>query len=136
MEDINVTSVLASVRRPCFYFDFCEVFMPVAYLTGANYRYLKCFQKQRCERQENQKRSFSYGDFSNKKYYSYACWTCSELCEAFTFLMENIYLQFDGMVYQQIMGIPMGTNCAPTYFYFVMRGILCQTSRNPNGFTS
>ena len=27
--------------------------------------------------------------------------------------MENIYLQFDGMVYQQIEGIPMGTNCAP-----------------------
>ena len=62
------------------------------------------------------------------KYYSYACWTCTELCEAFTFqnvtlnhnqqqhftfLMENIYVQFDGMVYTQIIGILMGTNCAP-----------------------
>ena len=27
--------------------------------------------------------------------------------------MENIYVQFNGMVYQQIVGIPMGTNCAP-----------------------
>ena len=27
--------------------------------------------------------------------------------------MENIYVQFDGMVYQQIKGNPMGTNCAP-----------------------
>ena len=27
--------------------------------------------------------------------------------------MENIYVQFDGMLYQQIVGIPMGTNCAP-----------------------
>ena len=27
--------------------------------------------------------------------------------------MENIYVQFDGMVHQQIVGIPMGTNCAP-----------------------
>ena len=27
--------------------------------------------------------------------------------------MENIDVQFDGMVYQQIVGIPMGTNCAP-----------------------
>ena len=27
--------------------------------------------------------------------------------------MKNIYVQFDGMVYQQIEGIPMGTNCAP-----------------------
>ena len=34
--------------------------------------------------------------------------TCTELCEAFTFLMENIYVQFDGMVYQQIVGIPVG----------------------------
>ena len=27
--------------------------------------------------------------------------------------MENIYVQFDGMVYQQTVGIPMGTNFAP-----------------------
>ena len=32
------------------------------------------------------------------------CWTCTEICEALTFLMENIYMyvQFEGMVYQQI----------------------------------
>ena len=34
------------------------------------------------------------GFFSNKKYDSYKCWSCAELCEAFTFLMENIYVQF------------------------------------------
>ena len=51
--------------------------------------------------------------FSNKKYDSYTWLTCTELCEAFTVLMENIYVQFDGIVYQQIVGIPMGTNCAP-----------------------
>ena len=50
------------------------------------------------------------GFFSNKKHDSYKCLTCAELCEAFTFL---IYVQFEGMVYQQIVGIPMGTNCAP-----------------------
>ena len=32
------------------------------------------------------------GFFSNKKYDLYACLTCAELCEAFTFLMENIYV--------------------------------------------
>ena len=32
---------------------------------------------------------------------------------SFCFPNENIYVQFDGMVYQQIVGIPMGTNCAP-----------------------
>ena len=35
---------------------------------------------------------------------------CAELCEAFTFVMENINVQFEGMVYQQIVGIPMDTN--------------------------
>ena len=53
------------------------------------------------------------GLFSNKKSDSYKYWTCTELSEAFIFLIENIYLQFDGMVYQQIVGIPMGRNCAP-----------------------
>ena len=42
--------------------------------------------------------------FSNKKYDSYKCWSCAELGEAFTFLMENIYVQFDGMVYQNWWG--------------------------------
>ena len=29
--------------------------------------------------------------------------------------MENIYtyVQFEGMIYHKIVGIPMGTNCAP-----------------------
>ena len=53
--------------------------------------------------------------FSNKKYDSYRCWSGPEICEAFTFLMENIYEQFDGMVYQQIVRIPMGS----TYNRFV-----------------
>ena len=37
----------------------------------------------------------------------------------FTFLIENIYVQFDGMVYQQIAGIPMGTNCATLIADFI-----------------
>ena len=32
---------------------------------------------------------------------------------SFYFLIENLYMQSEGMVYQQIVGIPMGTNCAP-----------------------
>ena len=52
------------------------------------------------------------GYFSNKKYDSERCWSCAELRLASSYLMENIYVQFDGMV-QQIVGIPMGTDCAP-----------------------
>ena len=46
----------------------------------------------------------------------------------FTFVTENIYVQFDGMVYQQIVRIPMGTNCAPliadSFLYCYERGFM------------
>ena len=47
-------------------------------------------------------------------------------------------MQFEGMVYKQIVGIPKGTNCASLIadlFLFVMRGILCLTFTNRNGTT-
>ena len=30
-----------------------------------------------------------------------------------TFLLDNIYIRFGTKLYRQIVGIPMGTNCAP-----------------------
>ena len=33
--------------------------------------------------------------------------------EALTFLLDNIYIRFGNKLYRQIMGIAMGTNCAP-----------------------
>ena len=35
------------------------------------------------------------------------------MCEALTFLLDNIYIRFGSQLYRQIVGIPMGTNCAP-----------------------
>ena len=35
------------------------------------------------------------------------------MCEALTFLLDNIYIRFGPKLYRQIVGIPMGTNCAP-----------------------
>ena len=32
---------------------------------------------------------------------------------ALYFLLDNIYIRFDSKLYRQIVGIPMGTNCAP-----------------------
>jgi len=29
------------------------------------------------------------------------------------FLIDNMFVMFDGRVFQQTIGIPMGTNCAP-----------------------
>ena len=37
----------------------------------------------------------------------------NQLVEMFNFLIDNIYIQIGSAVYQQIIGIPMGTDCAP-----------------------
>ena len=34
------------------------------------------------------------------------------MCEALTYLLENIFIRFGTKLYRQIVGIPMGTNCA------------------------
>ena len=40
-------------------------------------------------------------------------WSCPKVCEALTFLLDNTYIRFGSKLYRQIVGIPMGTNCAP-----------------------
>ena len=35
------------------------------------------------------------------------------VCHALTFLLDNIFIQFGTKLYRQVVGIPMGTNCAP-----------------------
>ena len=43
----------------------------------------------------------------------YYLWSCQKVCETLTFLFDNIYTRFDSKLYGQIVGIPVGTNCAP-----------------------
>ena len=35
------------------------------------------------------------------------------MCEALIYLLDNIYIRFGIKLYRQIVGIPMGTKCAP-----------------------
>ena len=44
---------------------------------------------------------------------NYNLWSCQKVCEALTFLLDNIYIRFGSKLYRQIVGIPMGTNYAP-----------------------
>ena len=44
---------------------------------------------------------------------NYNLWSCQKVCEALTFLLDNIYIRFGSKLYRQIVGIPMGTICAP-----------------------
>lgn len=43
----------------------------------------------------------------------YTILTCDELCECLNFFLDNIFVKFDNKIFQQVIGIPMGTNCAP-----------------------
>ena len=52
--------------------------------------------------------------FTSKDHYKgYHLWSCQNVCDALSFLLDNIYIRFGTKLYRQIVGIPMGTNCAP-----------------------
>ena len=57
----------------------------------------------------------SVGHFS----VGYHHWCCPEdgsnidICKIIEFLVDNIYVRFGGQLFRQMVGIPMGTNCAP-----------------------
>ena len=38
---------------------------------------------------------------------------CQKMCDALHYLLDNIFIRFGSKLYRQIVGIPMGTNCAP-----------------------
>ena len=35
------------------------------------------------------------------------------MCDALHYLLDNIFIRLGSKLYRQIVGIPMGTNCAP-----------------------
>ena len=43
----------------------------------------------------------------------YKLWSCQKMCDALHYLLDNIFIRFGSELYRQIVGIPMGTNCAP-----------------------
>ena len=51
--------------------------------------------------------------FTSEVHKNYPLWTCQKVCEALTFLLDNIYIRFGTKLFRQSVGIPMGTNCAP-----------------------
>ena len=40
-------------------------------------------------------------------------YTADNICKMTEFLIYNIFVQFGGRLFRQIIRIPMGTNCAP-----------------------
>ena len=63
--------------------------------------------------------------FTFEKSKKYNAWSCQNVCDALTFLLDNIFIRFVPNLYGQVLGIPMGTNLGPwlpIYAFFVMRG--------------
>ena len=48
-----------------------------------------------------------------KKPKKYHALSCKNVCDALTFFLANIFIRFGTKLYRQVVGIPMGTNCAP-----------------------
>ena len=40
-------------------------------------------------------------------------YTAGNICKMIEFLIDNIFVQFGGRLFRQVIGIPMGTDCAP-----------------------
>ena len=57
----------------------------------------------------NERQAFFTSEDTNR----YKLWSCQNMCEALIYLLDNIYIRFVTKLYRQIVGIPMGTNCAP-----------------------
>lgn len=51
--------------------------------------------------------------FSSNEVEHYTHWTCVDVCNALNFLLDNIFVRYGDTIYRQVVGIPMGTNCAP-----------------------
>ena len=50
----------------------------------------------------------------------YKLLSCQNVCEALIYVLDNIYIGIDTKLYRQIVGIPMGTNCAPLVTSFFL----------------
>ena len=51
--------------------------------------------------------------FTSEQPKRYKLWSCQKLCDALHYLLDNIFIKFGSKLYRQIVGIPVGTNCAP-----------------------
>ena len=51
--------------------------------------------------------------FYFRKSKKYHAWSCQNVCDSLTFLLDNIFIRFGTKRHRQVVGIPMGTNCAP-----------------------
>ena len=59
----------------------------------------------------NDKKAFFFF-FSPLQTIELKIWSCQNVCDAFSYRLDNIYIRFGNKFYRQIVGIPMVTHCA------------------------
>ena len=58
--------------------------------------------------------------FTSENPKKYHAWSCQNVCDALTFLLDNIFIRFGTKLYRQVVGNPMGINCAPLVAYLFL----------------
>ena len=117
-------------------FDFSTLYTTLPHnLIKMKFNYLIkwAFKKSGCEYICcNSFRSF----FCGTKQKNYVNWTCFDFITALEFLLDNIFVRFGKTVYRQIIGIPMGTNCAPLiadlFLYCYESQFMAKISKDPS----
>ena len=76
--------------------------------------------------------------FTSEQPKRYKLWSCQKVCDALHNLLDNLSIRVGSKSYQQIVGIPMGTNCAPLVadlflFYFERYFMLSLSGNNQTG---
>ena len=51
--------------------------------------------------------------FTSTDHRGYELWSCQNVCDILSFFLDNIYIRFSTKLCRQIVGIPIGTKCAP-----------------------
>ena len=57
----------------------------------------------------NEKRTFLTSETPKR----FKLWSCKKVCDTLHYLLDNVFIRFGSKLFRQIVGIPMGTNCAP-----------------------
>ena len=72
--------------------------------------------------------------FTSEQPKRYKLWSCQKMCDALHYFLDNIFIRFGSKLYKQIVGIPMGTNCAPLvadlFLFCYERDFMLSLSRN------
>ena len=51
--------------------------------------------------------------FTSSDQSRYTLWSCQNVSDALSYLLDNIYIRYGAKFYRQVVEISMGTNCAP-----------------------